>query len=133
MDAAGVHFRECHVRRTDLQRHHEISKCGKGQGHDSEKDHDRAVHCSQRIIKVRSHFAVRYCAGPENKGEKLADYWNGLTGISQLPPHQHHQGKAQKQERESTETVLDPDDLMVCGENIFSPKPELVVLVFASV
>jgi hypothetical protein len=50
-----------------------------------------------------------------------------------LPAHQHHQAKAKEQEYEPTKTVLNPDHLVVCRENIFSPKPELVMLMFAGV
>src|SRR5882757_5976135 len=65
--------------------------------------------------------------------EKFADHRQRLTGVSQLPAHQHHQAKAEEQERESTKTVLDPDHLVVGGKNIFSPPTKLMVFVFASV
>src|SRR6266487_455109 len=65
--------------------------------------------------------------------EKFTDQRQRLAGISQLPAHQHHQAKAEEQERETAQTVLNPDHFVVGGENIFSPPPELVVLVFASV
>src|SRR6266480_4627562 len=65
--------------------------------------------------------------------EKFTDQWQRLAGISQLEAHQHHQAKAEEQERETAQTVLNPDHFVVGGKNIFSPPPELVVLVFASV
>src|SRR6266480_6277743 len=65
--------------------------------------------------------------------EKFADHRQRLAGISQLPAHQHHEAKAKEQEREPTETVLNPDHLVVSGENVFPPPPELVMLVFAVV
>src|SRR5436305_7775775 len=65
--------------------------------------------------------------------EKFADHWQRLAGISQLPAHQHHQAKTKKQEGETAKTVLNPDDLMVGGEDIFTPPTKLVVFMFASV
>jgi hypothetical protein len=65
--------------------------------------------------------------------EKFANYRQRLARISQLPAHQHHQTKAKEQEDESTKTVLNPNHLMVGGENVFSPPPELVMLVFTGV
>ena len=40
----GVHLWECHVRRADLQRHHEISESRERQRHHAGKNHDGAVH-----------------------------------------------------------------------------------------
>src|SRR5436190_3159722 len=65
--------------------------------------------------------------------EKFANHWQRLAGISQLPAHQHHQAKTKKQEGQTAKTVLNPDDLMVGGENIFAPPTKLVVFMFASV
>src|SRR5436190_6419729 len=65
--------------------------------------------------------------------EKFTDQRQRLAGISQLEAHQHHQAKAEEQERETAQTVLNADHFVVGGKNIFSPPPELVVLVFASV
>src|SRR4030095_13528703 len=47
--------------------------------------------------------------------------------------HQHHQAKPKEQERKSTKAVLNPDHLVVGGENVFSPETELVMLVFVVV
>jgi hypothetical protein len=47
-----------------------------------------------------------------------------------LPAHQHHQGEAEEQKDQPAKPVLDPDDFVVGGENIFSPPPELVMLMF---
>src|SRR4029077_13786680 len=65
--------------------------------------------------------------------EKFANHRQRLARIRQLPTHQHHQAKTQKQERETAKTVLHPNHLMVCGENIFAPPTKLVVFMFASV
>ena len=37
--------------------------------------------------------------------------------------------KSEEQENRPVKAVLDADHLMVGGENVFSPKPELVMLV----
>jgi hypothetical protein len=50
-----------------------------------------------------------------------------------LPAHQHHQGEAEEQKDQPAKPVLDPDDFVVGGENIFSPPPELMMLVFSAV
>src|SRR5947207_14288038 len=65
--------------------------------------------------------------------EKFTDQRQRLAGISQLEAHQHHQAKAEEQERETAQTVLDPDHLVVGGKDIFSPPTKLMVFVFASV
>src|SRR5437764_11274134 len=60
--------------------------------------------------------------------EELPNHWQCLAGIGQLPPHQHHQGKPEEEEDQPGESVLDADHLVIGGENIFSPPPELVML-----
>jgi hypothetical protein len=65
--------------------------------------------------------------------KKFAYHRQRLPRISQLEAHQHHQAKAKEQECEPTKTVLNSDHLVICGENIFSPPPELVMLMFAGV
>src|SRR5206468_10206285 len=65
--------------------------------------------------------------------EKFTDQRQRLARISQLEAHQHHQAKAEEQERETAQTVLNPDHLVIGGENIFSPPTKLMVFVFASV
>ena len=60
--------------------------------------------------------------------EKFANHRQRLAWIGQLPPHQHHQGEAEEQKDQPAKPVLDPDDFVVGGENIFSPPPELVML-----
>jgi hypothetical protein len=65
--------------------------------------------------------------------EELPNHWQCLARIGQLPAHQHHQGKTEEEEDQSGESVLDADHLVVGGENIFSPPPELMMLVFGVV
>ena len=61
--------------------------------------------------------------------EPFADHRQRLARIRQLPAHHHHQAKAEEQEKQPGDAVLDADDFVVGGENVFSPKPELVMLV----
>src|SRR5438046_9713753 len=60
--------------------------------------------------------------------DPFADDRQCLARIGQLPPHQHHQGKTEEEEDQPGESILDADHLVVGGENIFSPPPELVML-----
>ena len=50
-----------------------------------------------------------------------------------LPAHQHHQEKSKLHEAQRGETVLDANDLVVSGKNIFAPEARLVVLGMAVV
>jgi hypothetical protein len=44
------------------------------------------------------------------------------------PAHQNHQTKSQEHERQSGQTALEADHFVVDGENVFTPKPELMML-----
>jgi hypothetical protein len=50
-----------------------------------------------------------------------------------LPAHQHHQAKPEEQKCQAAEAILNSDHFVVGGKDIFSPPPELVVLVFRGV
>ena len=65
--------------------------------------------------------------------EHLPITGSAWPGIRQLPAHQHHQGETEEQKNQAAEAVLDADDLVIGRENVFSPEPELVMLVFAGV
>jgi hypothetical protein len=65
--------------------------------------------------------------------EEFPNHWQCLARISQLPPHQHHQGKTEEEEDQPGESVLDADHFVIGGENVFSPPSELVMLVFSAV
>jgi hypothetical protein len=45
-----------------------------------------------------------------------------------LPAHQHHQAEPKEEEHQAAKPVLDPDHFVVGGKDIFSPPPELVML-----
>ena len=46
-----------------------------------------------------------------------------------LPAHQQHQEKPEQHEAQRDEAVLDADDFVVGGENVFAPETRLVVFV----
>ncbi len=61
--------------------------------------------------------------------EPFADHRHCLARIGQLPAHHHHQTEPEEEEHQAAKAVLDPDYFVVGGKNIFSPPPELVMLV----
>jgi len=42
--------------------------------------------------------------------------------------HQNHQTKSQEHERQSGQTALEADHFVVDGEDVFTPKPQLMML-----
>ena len=54
--------------------------------------------------------------------EGIPDQRQGLSRISQLPAHQHHQAKAEEQKEQAADAVLDTNDFVVSGENVLPPK-----------
>ena len=58
---------------------------------------------------------------------------SALSRIGELPAHQHHQAKAEEQEDQRGDAVLDADDLVIGRENVFPPEAEFVVLVLLAV
>src|SRR5580700_4133978 len=61
--------------------------------------------------------------------ERVSDHRQGLARKSQLPSHQHHQRKTEKQKGQPAETVLNADHLVIGRENVCSPPTELMMLV----
>ena len=55
--------------------------------------------------------------------ESVADHRQRLARIRQLPAHQHHQAKAEEEENQSGDAVLDADHLMIGREDVFPQKP----------
>src|SRR5207302_228933 len=82
---------------SDLKRHDKITERGERDGDDTQEDHDGAVHRAQRVIKLRRHFAVGHGIGPEEIRQPLPNYRQRLPGVRQLPAHDHHQTKTEKQ------------------------------------
>ena len=125
--ARHVELRERHVRRADLQRQHEVPEAADGQRHDAEEHHDGAVHGAELVVELGEHDA----AGGALLAQPLADQRNGLAGVGDLPAHQQHQHEAEQQEEQSGHGVLDADHLVIDGEDVRLPEPQLVVLVLA--
>src|SRR4029453_1774054 len=61
--------------------------------------------------------------------EPFANDRQRLAGIRQLPAHQHHQAESKEEEHQPAEAILNSDHFVVGGKDIFSPPPELVMLV----
>src|SRR5258708_3886285 len=60
--------------------------------------------------------------------QPFANHRQCLAGISQLPAHQHHQAKPEEQKCQAAQAILNSDHFVVGGKDIFSPPPELVML-----
>ena len=59
----------------------------------------------------------------------VADHRQRLSRIGQLPAHQHHQAKAEEQEDQPGDPVLDADHLVIGRDDVFFPEWQLVVVV----
>ena len=132
MIARHVDARKRHVRRADHERHDVVAKRGERQRHDAEENHDRAVHRAEGIVKVGGNRAAgRRLA--EDFFQQRPDDRHCHTRMRNLPAHEHHQEKSKLHEAQRGKTVLDADDLVVGGKNVFAPETRLVVLVMAVV
>src|SRR2546423_1756774 len=67
-----------------------------------------------------------------NRNKDRSNNRRHFARIGELPPHEHHQAKAHEQKDETADAVLDANHLMVGRKNVFTPKSELVVVVFVS-
>lgn len=52
-----------------------------------------------------------------------------MTGIGQLETHHHHQAEPNEQEDESTDAILEADNLVIGGKDIFAPPSQFVMVV----
>ena len=86
-ETGRIDFGERHIRRTDLQWHDKVAEGREGYRHNAHKDHDRAVHCAQRVIKLGRHFPVRHAAWTKEMSERIADHRQRRTRKSELPAH----------------------------------------------
>jgi hypothetical protein len=59
--------------------------------------------------------------------EQVPDDGKGFAWIGELPAHHQHQTKAEKHEQERGHAVLQADDLVVGGKDVFPPKPKLMM------
>src|SRR5437762_1429380 len=73
------------------------------------------MHSPQLVIKLRKHDAARHviCA------KQMSYHRQGLTGIGQLPAHQHDQTKSKKDEKQAGKAVLEGYGFMVGRKQVF--------------
>ena len=107
--ARHVELREGHVRRANLERHHEVPESADGERDHAEEDHDGAVHRSELVVELREHRPARHA----RLAEEVADERQRDARVGELPAHEHHQRKAEEEEQEAGDGVLDTDDLVV--------------------
>jgi hypothetical protein len=50
--------------------------------------------------------------------------------MGDLPAHEEHQEEPKQQKEKGGDAVLNADDLMVGGENVFAPEPQILVVGF---
>ncbi len=112
--------------RANLEREHEIPESSDGEGHHPEEDHDGAVHRPELVVELREHRPARHA----RLAEEVADERQRHARVSELPAHQHHQAKAEEQEQEAGDAVLDANDLVVSGENVLAPEAKFLVMSF---
>ncbi len=121
------------VRRSDLQRGHEIAESAEGQRHNGQEDHDCSVHGAEGVIEVRhddTNVAVRVLPDhviAEQAMEKIPNNGDRVARISNLPAHDHHQAETEKEKHQRGNAVLDADDLVIGGKDILLPKPRLLM------
>ena len=121
--ARHVDAREGHVGRADLQRQHEVAEAADRERHDAQEHHDRPVHRAELVVELRQHRAARHA----RLAEERADDRQRRARVGELPAHQHHQAEAEEQEQQAGDRVLDPDRLVVDGEDVLPPEAELLV------
>jgi hypothetical protein len=135
VEARHVDLRKRHVRRTDLKRNYEVSERRKGNGHDAEKHHDGAMHCSEGVIPSgREHALHPFRRGLEdalskNELKRTANHRHGHPRVGQLPPHDQHQQKTEEEEKQPGDAVLHTDHLVIGRKNPLLPEAGLVVVI----
>ena len=131
--AHHVDARKGHVGRADLERRHKIAKGAKRQRHNREEDHDRPMHRAVGIVEVgtdHAHGALGVLADhvrAVNLEKQVADEGHSLSGMADLPAHQQHEAEAEKHEKQRGDAVLNADDFVVGGKDVFPPKPQFVM------
>jgi hypothetical protein len=86
------------------------------------RSHRVAQQSARRILDRRHHIRA------ENRVQKSAHDWQGLVREGNRPAHHHHETEAHEQKQQRHHAVLDADDLVVAGEDIFLPEVQLVVM-----
>ncbi len=117
-----------HVRRANHQRHDVIAERRERQRHNAQKHHDRSVHRTKGIVKVGGNRPpCRRLA--QHFFQQRPDDRHRRARMRDLPAHQQHQEKSEQHEHQCREAILNADDLVVGGENIFLPEARLVMRV----
>ena len=124
--AHHVDLREGHVRGSNLEREHEVPESSDGEGDHPEEDHDGAVHRPELVVELGEHRPARHA----RLAEERADQRQRGARVGELPAHEHHQRKAEEQEQEAGDGVLDADDLVIGREDVLAPEAELLVMDF---
>ncbi len=124
--ARHVQPRERHVRGSNLERDDEVPESSDSEGDDPEEDHDGAVHRPELVVELGEHRAARHA----RLAEEPAEQRQRGARVGELPAHEHHQRKAEEEEQQAGDGVLDADDLVVGGEDVLAPEPERLVMRF---
>ena len=102
----------------------EVPEPADREGHHAEEDHDGAVHRPELVVELGQHGP----AGHARIAEDLPERRQRGAWIGELPAHQHHQREAKQEEQQACDGVLDPDDLVVGGEDVRTPEAERLVM-----
>ena len=105
---------------------HEVPESSDGEGDHAEEDHDGAVHRPELVVELGEHRPARHARLAEDPAEQRQ---RGAR-VGELPAHEHHQRKAEEEEQQAGDGVLDADDLVVGGEDVLAPEAELLVMGF---
>jgi hypothetical protein len=82
------------------------------------------VHGAELVVELGQHDAARRV----RRAEQASNDRDRLHRERELPAHQRHQGESEEQEQQRRHRVLNPDNLMVLGENVL-PHEALFVIV----
>ena len=105
---------------------HEVPESSDRQRHHAEEDHDGAVHRPELVVELGEHGPARHA----RIAEELAEQRQRGARVGELPAHEHHQRKAEEEEQEAGDGVLDADDLVIGGKDVLAPEAELLVMGF---
>ena len=95
-------------------------------GNHAEEDHDGAVHRPELVVELGEHRPARHA----RLAEERANQRQRGARVGELPAHEHHQRKAEEEEQEAGDGVLDADDLVIGREDVLAPEAELFVMGF---
>ena len=82
--AERVETRKRHLVRADLQRHEVVAERARGQRHDGQKHHHRAVHRHQLVVELRQHHAPGALASPSPAAIHPGSGWPGHASCHRI-------------------------------------------------